>query len=132
MPSLALEAELDEAAAELLDDVLEEAAEAAFERVARGTKKFAFLAAPWRSDSASAARFFSALAAVIEDLCFAPGGLPLPMLLLSYCSPIALTVAEREPDKYSCNESVFRPGGYSFLCASALLTSCRRHATVMA
>ena len=97
MPSLALEAELDEAAAELLDDVLEEAAEAAFERVARGTKKFAFLAAPWRSDSASAARFFSALAAVIEDLCFAPGGLPLPMLLLSYCSPIALTVAEREP-----------------------------------
>ena len=64
-------------------------AEAAFERVARGTKKFAFLAAPWRSDSASAARFFSALAAVIEDLCFAPVVLPLPaiaLLLLSYCS----------------------------------------------
>jgi len=98
-PSHAPGAELDEAAAELLDDVLEDAAEAAPEQVVRGTKKFAFLAAPWRSDSASAARFFSALAAAIEDLCFAPGGLPLPMLLLSYCSPIALTVAEREPDR---------------------------------
>ena len=59
VPSLTLEAELDEAAAELLDDVLEEAAEAAFERVARGTKKFALLAAPWRSASAAAARFLS-------------------------------------------------------------------------
>ena len=94
VPSLALEAELDEAAAELLDDVLEEAAEAAFERVARGTKKFAFLAAPWCSDSASAARFFSALAAVIEDLCFAPVVLPLPAIALLLLSPLA----EREPD----------------------------------
>ena len=92
MPSLTLEAELDEAAAELLDDVLEEAAEAAPERVVRGLKKFAFLAAPWRAASAPAARFFSALAAVIAGSCFEPGFLPLPMLLLSYCSPIALTV----------------------------------------
>ena len=92
VPSLTLEAELDEAAAELLDDVLEEAAEAAPERVVRGLKKFAFLAAPWRAASAPAARFFSALAAVIAGSCFEPGFLPLPMLLLSYCSPIALTV----------------------------------------
>ena len=81
-PSPAPGAELDEAAADLLDDAPEEAGEAAFERVVRGTKKFAFLAAPWRSASASAARFFSALAAVIEDLCFALGGLPLRMLKL--------------------------------------------------
>jgi hypothetical protein len=58
-PSPAPGAEVDEAAAELLDDAPEEAAEAAFERVARGTKKFALLAAPWRSASAAAARFLS-------------------------------------------------------------------------
>ena len=48
-----------------------------------GTEKFALLAAPLRSASASAARFFSALAAVIAELCFEPGGLPLRMLKLS-------------------------------------------------
>ena len=80
VPSLALEAELDEAAAELLDDVLEEAAEAAFERVALGTKKFAFLAAPWRSDSASAARFLSNFFAFAAAPSLLPLGLPPGML----------------------------------------------------
>ena len=79
-------AELDEAAAELLGDVLEEAGAAvAVERVWR-LKAFNKLALPWRAASASALRFFSALAAVIVVLCFEPRGLPLRILLLSYCS----------------------------------------------
>ena len=79
MPSLALEAELDEAAAELLNDVLEEAAEAAFERVARGTEKFALLAAPRRAASAAASRFLAAFAAVAAALYLLPVGRPLRM-----------------------------------------------------
>ena len=76
MPSLALEAELDEAAAELLDDVLEEAgAVEAVERVWR-LKAFNILALPWRAASASALRFLAAFASVAAALSFAPRGLP--------------------------------------------------------
>ena len=79
MPSLALEAELDEAAAELLDDALEEAgAVEAVERVWR-LKAFNILALPWRAASASALRFLAAFAAVAAALYLLPVGRPLRM-----------------------------------------------------
>ena len=80
-PTCAPGVELDEAAAELLDAVLAEAAAAADERVLRDLKKFAFFRAPWRAASASAARFFAALAAVMEESCVLPLGLPARMLV---------------------------------------------------
>ena len=80
MPSLALEAELDEAAAELLDDVLEEAgAVEAVERVWR-LKAFSKLALPWRCASASALCFLAAFAVFAAALSLLPLGLPPGML----------------------------------------------------
>ena len=64
---------------QLLDDAPEEGAEAVFERVARGTKKFALLAAPWRSASAAAARFLAAFAAFATALSLLPLGLQPPI-----------------------------------------------------
>ena len=60
--------------------MLEEAAEAAFERVARGTKKFAFLAARWLAASAWAVRFFAAFTAVAAALSVLPVAFPCPSL----------------------------------------------------
>ena len=48
--------------------MLAEAAAAADERVLQDLKKFAFFRAPWRAASASAARFFAALAAVLRHV----------------------------------------------------------------
>ena len=96
--------QLDEAAAELLDAVLAEAAAAADERVLRDLKKFAFFRAPWRAASTSAALFFAALAAVMAGSCVLPWGLPARMLK----GPLKITPqtkwwyrnADREPN---CN-----------------------------
>ena len=75
--------ELDEAAAELRDDVPEEAAAPLADERVRGTKKFAFLAAPWLAASAWAVRFFADFAALAAALSLLPVGLPLRMLKLS-------------------------------------------------
>ena len=75
-PSPAPGAELDEAAAELLDDAPEEVGTAeAFERVWR-LKAFSILTLPWRAASASALRFFSAFAAFAAGPSLLPLGLP--------------------------------------------------------
>ena len=75
--------ELDEAAAERRDDVPEEAAAPLADERVRGTKKFAFLAAPWLAASAWAVRFFADFAALAAALSLLPVGLPLRMLKLS-------------------------------------------------
>ena len=80
-------AEHDEAAAELLGDVLEEAGAAvAVERVGR-LKAFNILALPWRAASASALRFLFAFAAFAAALSFAPRGLPAGIAKWSQMEP---------------------------------------------
>jgi len=72
--------ELDEAVAELRDDVPKEAAALLADERVRGVKKFIFLAARWLSASAWGVHFFAAFAAIVAALSLLPVGLPAGML----------------------------------------------------